>query len=85
MRDNDLLTHWRRHYDAPDADNEAVLAETEARFLQQRPEDRKMFVDALETNMLDWDQSIGIRERGERMSLHRRFSTIHQNLKRLGR
>jgi hypothetical protein len=83
MRDNDLIDHFRRHYDAPDADNEAVLQETERRFLQTPWEARKVFVDALETSMLDWE--IGVRERAERVSLHRRFRDIHFDLKRIGR
>jgi hypothetical protein len=83
MHDNDLLNHWRKHYDAPEADNEAVLAETETRFLRQPWELRKVFVDALEQEMLN--DEIGIRERAERLSLHRRFRAIHDGLKRVGR
>jgi hypothetical protein len=79
----DLINHFRRHYDAPDADNDAVLKETERRFLQTPWEARKLFVDALETSMLDWE--IGVRERADRLTLHRRFSAIHQDLKRVGR
>ena len=59
------------------------MAETEARFLQHPDIRRKQFVDGLENGMLDDD--IGIKERAERMKLHRRFNTIHQNLRRLGR
>jgi hypothetical protein len=79
----DLLDDFRKFYDAPDAHNEAVLAETEARFLQHPASSRKQFVDGLEHGMLADD--IGIEERAERMNLHRRFNTIHQNLRRLGR
>jgi hypothetical protein len=83
MQDNDLLTHWRKHYDAPDADNEAVLAETDVRFLKQTWEQRKGFVDGLETAMLD--DEISIKERAERLSLHRRYKQIHERLKNVGR
>ena len=61
MPDNDLLAHWRKIYDAPDADNAAVLAETEARFLQQTPFGRKQFVDGLEQGLLAED--VGLKER----------------------
>jgi hypothetical protein len=81
----DLHDRFRKFYDAPDADNEAVLQETEARFLKQPWEQRKIFMDDLENAMLDWDQSIGIRERAERHSLHRRFRQLHEGLKRVGR
>jgi hypothetical protein len=83
MRDNDLFNQWRKFYDAPDADNDAVLAETEARFLKQPWELRKVFVDALEQEMLN--DEIGIRERAERLTIHRRFNNIHQGLRRVGR
>jgi hypothetical protein len=83
MQDNDLLDHWRKHYDQPDADNDAVLKETESRFLKQPWELRKVFVDSLQEQMLDWE--ISIKERAERLALHRRFNEIHQSLKRLGR
>lgn len=83
MRDNDLITQWRRHYDAPDADNDAVLAETDARFLKQPWELRKVFVDGLERDMLN--DEIGIRERAERLSLHRHYKQIHKSLKKIGR
>jgi hypothetical protein len=83
MHDNDLLTQWRKHYDAPDADNDAVLAETEARFIKRPWEERKFFVDGLETAMLD--DEIGMKERAERLSLHRRFRMLHEGLKRVGR
>ena len=83
MNDNDLLTHWRKHYDQFDADNDAVLAETEARFIKQPWELRKGFVDGLETAMLD--DEIGIKERAERLSLHRRIRALHEGLKRVGR
>ena len=53
---DDLLNHWRKHYDAPDADNEAVLAETQNRFVRQPWELRKVFVDGLEQNSLDWSR-----------------------------
>jgi hypothetical protein len=79
----DLIQHFRKHYDAPDADNEAVLRETERRFVGTGWEARKFFVDALETAMLD--SEIGIKERAERLNLHRHFRAIHQDLKRVGR
>jgi hypothetical protein len=79
----DLINHFRRHYDAPDADNEVVLKETEWRFLRTPWEARKVFVDALETAMLD--EEIGIKERADRLNLHRHFKAIHQDLKRVGR
>jgi hypothetical protein len=78
-----LIDHFRRHYDAPDADNELVLKETERRFLGSPWEARKLFVDALETAMLN--DEIGIKERAERLNLHRHFRAIHQDLKRVGR
>jgi hypothetical protein len=83
MQDNDLLRHWRAHYDAPDADNSTILAQTEALFIKQPWEQRKGFVDGLETAMLDYE--IGIKERAERLSLHRRFRALHEGLKRVGR
>ena len=83
MHDNKLFEHWRRHYDAPSADNEAILAETEARFLRESQDQRKGFVDGLETAMLD--DEIGMKERAERLSLHRRFRALHEGLKRVGR
>ena len=80
---DDLLNHWRKHYDAPDADNEAVLAETQNRFVREPWELRKLFVDGLEQNTLDWE--CGMKERAERLSLFRHFRDIHHGLKRLGR
>jgi hypothetical protein len=80
---SDLLTHWRKHYDQPDADNEAVLQETEARFLKIPRDQRKAFVDGLETAMLDYE--IGLKERAERLTIHRRFRSLHEGLKRVGR
>jgi hypothetical protein len=83
MNDSELLDRFRKFYDSPEADNETVLQETEARFLRQPWELRKVFVDGLEQEMLN--DEIGIRERAERLSIHRRFNNIHQSLKRLGR
>jgi hypothetical protein len=80
---DDLLTHWRRFYDAPDADNEAVLTETQNRFVREPWESRKVFVDGLEQNSLD--PEIGMKDRAERLSLYRHFRDIHHGLKRLGR
>jgi hypothetical protein len=83
MRDNDLIDHFRRHYDAPEADNAAVMDETTRRFLKEPAKIRKVFVDSLEATTLN--DEIGIRERAERLSIHRHFRAIHQDLKRVGR
>ena len=34
MMADDLLVQWRKFYDAPDADNQAVMAETQDRFVR---------------------------------------------------
>jgi hypothetical protein len=83
MHDNDLLARFRKFYDVPEADDAAVLEETEARFLKQPWETRKFFVDGLEQEMLN--DEIGMKERAERLSLHRRFRALHEGLKRVGR
>ena len=62
MHDNDLLARFRKFYDVPEADDAAVLEETEARFLKQPWETRKFFVDGLEQEMLN--DEIGMKERG---------------------
>jgi hypothetical protein len=81
--DDNLLDHFRKFYDAPAADNEAVQAETEQRFVRNPDFLRKQFVDGLAHGMLN--DEIGLRERSERMNIHRRFNTNYQNLRRLGR
>ena len=83
MNDSELLSRFRKFYDAPEADNAAVLEETEARFLKQPWELRKVFVDGLEQEMLN--DEIGIRERAERLAIHRRFRALHDGLKRVNR
>jgi hypothetical protein len=80
---SELLDRFRKFYDSPEADNEAVLQETEARFLKQPWELRKVFVDGLEQEMLN--DEIGMKERAERLGLYRRFRAIHEGLKRVGR
>jgi hypothetical protein len=83
MRDSDLLTHWRKHLDAPGADNTAVLEEMESRFLREPWAGRKVFVDSLEQDTQA--DEISIRERAERLSIARRFRRIHEGLKKVGR
>ena len=64
-------------------DNADVLAETETRFVREPWAERKVFVEALEKAMLD--DEIGIRERAERVAIHRRFRALHDGLKRVNR
>ena len=80
---DDLLTQWGKFYDAPDADNQQILAETEGRFVMQPWEARKVFVDGLENRSLD--PEVGLKDRAERLSLFRHFRDIHHGLKRMGR
>ncbi len=80
---DDLLNNFRRFYDAPDADNEAVLAETQNRFVRHSWEARKVFVDGLEQSSLD--PEISMKNRAEKLSLFRHFRDLHFGLKRLGR
>ena len=38
---DDLLVQWKKFYDAPDADKQAVMAETQDRFVRQSWESRR--------------------------------------------
>jgi hypothetical protein len=47
-----VLSQFRKHYGAPDADDDALVAATEERFLLAPAADRKTFVDSLRDQLL---------------------------------
>jgi len=76
-----VLEQFQNFYEQSDA-NEAV-AEAEARFLRAGAAERRPFVDGLRVASLE--DSINMRERAERVALHRHFANIDASLRRLGR
>jgi hypothetical protein len=83
MSDSNPIAQFKAHYGAPDADEDALVSETVSRFILADQATRQQFVQGLRDSMIE--DEIGLSDRAERHALHRKFSSLHRDLKRLGR
>jgi hypothetical protein len=83
MSDPGPLSQWRKFYGAPDVDEDALIAETQERFLLAGDKERQAVVSELRDLMCADD--IPLSERAERVALHRKFFQLHGAMRRLGR